>query len=190
MFVPLQPKRKNTLMMKKTFIAVMFLALAVFVKAQTMEYSKYEVPEYSISDAQSCKQYNHNILECVHWLENVSPNIFKDEQVKAKKFLIEWATLSSDVSVVMDEKIVTFIKSSPDMLVYYVGGWVKKSLTTKNKLFKSDYAYAGLQSVMNYYKRYNKLVNQDLNIEKLIQMDSNGALLIQLQKDMIKYDFN
>ena len=134
MFVPLQPKRKNTLMMKKTFIAVMFLALAVVVKAQTMEYSKYEVPEYSISDAQSCKQYNHNILECVHWLENVSPNIFKDEQVKAKKFLIEWATLSSEVSVVMDEKIVTFIKSSPDMLVYYVGGWVKKSLTTNHFL--------------------------------------------------------
>lgn len=128
-------------------------------------------------------------MECVNWLENVSPNIFEDEQAKAKKFLVDWATLSDDVSIVMDEKIVTFIKSSPDMLTYYIGGWVKKALTTKNKLFKSDYAYAGLQSVMNYYKRYNKLVKTDFNIEQLIKKETEGGLLIQLQKDMIKYDF-
>lgn len=75
------------------------------------------------------------------------------------------------------------------MLTYYIGGWVKKALTTKNKLFKSDYAYAGLQSVMNYYKRYNKLVKTDFNIEQLIKKETEGGLLIQLQKDMIKYDF-
>lgn len=75
------------------------------------------------------------------------------------------------------------------MLTYYIGGWVKKALITKNKMFKSDYAYAGLQSVMNYYKRYNKLVKTDYNIEQLIQKETEGGLLIQLQKDMIKYDF-
>ena len=89
----------------------------------------------------------------------------------------------------MDEKIVTFINSSPDMIIYYIGGWTRKSILTKNKLFKSDYAYAGLQSVINYYKRYNKLVNYDANIEKLIQLEEQGGLLIQLQKDMIKHDF-
>ena len=52
-----------------------------------------------------------------------------------------------------------------------------------------DYAYAGLQSVMNYYKRYNKLVKTDFNIEQLIKKETEGGLLIQLQKDMIKYDF-
>ena len=62
-------------------------------------------------------------------------------------------------------------------------------MITNGKLFKSDYAYAGLQSVINYYKRYNKLVNYDANIEKLIQFENAGGLLIQLQKDMIKHDF-
>ena len=81
------------------------------------------------------------------------------------------------------------MNSSPDMIIYYIGGWTRKSIQTKNKLFKSDYAYAGLQSVMNYYKRYNKLVKYDANIEKLIELEKNGGLLIQLQKDMINYDF-
>lgn len=177
-------------MNKKILILAAFIALVGSgMKAQTMEYTKYVTPDYKITNAASCKPYNHNITECIHWLENVSPNIFEDEQARAKKFLVDWATLSDDVSIVMDEKIVTFIKSSPDMLTYYIGGWVKKALTTKNKLFKSDYAYAGLQSVMNYYKRYNKLVKTDFNIEQLIKKETEGGLLIQLQKDMIKYDF-
>ena len=177
-------------MNKKILLLAVFVALVGSgMKAQTMEYTKYVTPDYKITNAASCKPYNHNITECIHWLENVSPNIFKEEQAKAKQFLTEWATLSSDVQIVMDEKIVTFINSSPDMIIYYIGGWARKSILTKNKLFKSDYAYAGLQSVINYYKRYNKLVNYDANIEKLIQLEEEGGLLIQLQKDMIKHDF-
>lgn len=175
--------------LKNTLIAGLLTLITTGVMAQTMEYTKYTTPDYKITNAASCKPYNHNITECIHWLENVSPNIFKEEQAKAKQFLTEWATLSNDVQIVMDEKIVTFINSSPDMLIYYIGGWTKKSLITNGKLFKSDYAYAGLQSVINYYKRYNKLVNYDANIEKLTQLENAGGLLIQLQKDMIKHDF-
>ena len=175
--------------LKNTLLTAFFALMTMGAVAQTMEYTKYTTPDYKITNAASCKPYNHNITECIHWLENVSPNIFKEEQAKAKQFLTEWATLSNDVQIVMDEKIVTFINTSPDMLIYYIGGWAKKSLITNGKLFKSDYAYAGLQSVMNYYKRYNKLVNYDANIEKLIQMEAAGGLLIQLQKDMIKHDF-
>lgn len=175
--------------LKNTLIAGLLTLITTGVMAQTMEYTKYTTPDYKITNAASCKPYNHNITECIHWLENVSPNIFKEEQAKAKQFLTEWATLSNDVQIVMDEKIVTFINSSPDMLIYYIGGWTTKSLITNGKLFKSDYAYAGLQSVINYYKRYNKLVNYDANIEKLIQLENAGGLLIQLQKDMIKHDF-
>lgn len=173
----------------KVVSALMLITFALGANAQTMEGSKFTTPDYEFTTSESCKPYNHNIMECVNWLENVSPNIFEEEQAKAKKFLVDWATLSNDVSIVMDEKVVTFIKSSPDMLTYYIGGWVKKALITKNKMFKSDYAYAGLQSVMNYYKRYNKLVKTDYNIEQLIQKETEGGLLIQLQKDMIKYDF-
>ena len=174
----------------KIVVALMMIVSMIgIVNAQTMEDSKFTTPDYNFTTPESCKPYNHTIMECVNWLENVSPNIFEDEQVKAKKFLIDWATVSNDASIIMDEKVVTFIKTSPDMLIYYIGGWVKKCLITKNKLFKSDYAYAGLQSVMNYYKRYNKLLKRDLNIEALIQKEEQGGLLIQLQKDMIKHDF-
>lgn len=175
--------------MSKVVSALMLMVFVLGVNAQTMEGSKFTTPDYEFTTPESCEPYNHNIMECVNWLENVSPNIFKEEQVKAKQFLIEWSTLSSDVQIVMDEKIVTFINSSPDMIIYYIGGWARKSILTKNKLLKSDYAYAGLQSVINYYKRYNKLVNYDANIEKLIQLEEQGGLLIQLQKDMIKHDF-
>ncbi|MBR5784286.1 MAG: hypothetical protein IKY43_03865 [Bacteroidales bacterium] len=173
---------------------ILLLAVAIMMgiasaEAQVVAEQRFVVPQHNITNAANCKPYNHAILECIHWLENVSPNIYKGEQEEAKKFLTVWSTLSEDVSIVMDEKIVSFMNSSPDMIIYYIGGWTRKSIQTKNKLFKSDYAYAGLQSVMNYYKRYNKLVKYDANIEKLIELEKNGGLLIQLQKDMINYDF-
>ena len=49
-------------MNKKILLLAVFVALVGSgMKAQTMEYTKYVTPDYKITNAASCKPYNHNI---------------------------------------------------------------------------------------------------------------------------------
>ncbi|MBI1838450.1 MAG: hypothetical protein HYR91_14400 [Flavobacteriia bacterium] len=158
--------------MKKLFIFLIALSSNLTLIAQD-----FEVPEnYTLKKDDDYKKYEEDVINCFDWLMQTAPNTEKDKALLANKFLITWISGSPKVTIELNEKVTTFIKSSPELVIIFMGAWTKYAIEEEDYSNKLQGNITGIEAVIEYYQKHKALLNKDKNIEKYIKMKEKGTL--------------
>lgn len=154
---------------------IMISVLALIVAIPVLQAQEFNVPKnYILVKAEDYAPYEQDVLNSIDWILT-TPN---DEQLSKRNeinnFLLKWIAGSPTVSIEIHPEIVTFMGSSPDLLMMFLGGWTKYSIETKEYKDKVGGNIAGLEAVINFYTQ-NELP-KDKNVEDLIKLHKNGKL--------------
>lgn len=169
----------------------MLLCLNSNVEAGIIPKSVYSVPdEYSFDSVEDYANYEPQILETINWYLDTSMAFETDRRVKAKQFFIEWLTGTPDVSVGIDTDIVSFVNTSPELLVPYMMGWVKYSLENNYSKDEIKCCIAGIKTATKYYEnnkfffKDNEMIDKykSMNDKKLAKYLSKFPSMNQQQK--------
>jgi len=157
--------------MKKIIVTMSFLVFSILSFTQTVD-----IPDsYSFEKAEDYKQYEDKIIASVNWLINTPLSEQQNEREKIQKFLFTWIVGAPNVTIELDEKIINFMASSPHALIIFMGGWTRQALQsgTDSKL---EGNIAGIEAVIEYYKKNKAILKKDKKIEKHITMQEEGTL--------------
>jgi hypothetical protein len=165
--------------MKRTTLTMIYTIIAFSLFAQD-----YQVPQnLKLNKAEDYAQYEQDVINCVNWLMKTPVQEQANKRKEANAFLMKWLTGSPNVQIEIKEKIVTFMKSSPDLLMVFMGGWAKYSLESrdfKNKVFGN---LAGIDAIIEFYTKNKSKMPKDKNVEKYIKMRDKGTLKEFVEKN-------
>lgn len=158
--------------MKK--LHLLFLALIFSISAMAQEFS---VPQNF--EPKSNKDYaaaHNDVVDCVDWMMATPLNEQIDKRKKANAFLLQFLTGSPDVHIGINPNIVTFMESSPELLMIFMGGWAKYSI--ENNLVDDAKAgsLAGIEAVIDFYSKNRSFMSKDKHVEKYIKMKNKRTL--------------
>jgi len=158
--------------MKKYILPLFFVILSGNLFAQ-----KFKVPEnYKFETSDDYAPYENDIVQCVEWLVETPVYQYTGKRKEAYAFLLKWLTGSPYVHIEIRQEIVTFMNSSPDFLMIFMGGWAKYSIEEKDFDDKVMGNLAGLESVISFYNQNKGAIPKDKNVEKYIKMKKKGKL--------------
>lgn len=165
--------------MKRLFLFLIALTVATFLFSQD-----FEVPKnYKLEKVGDYAPYEQDVINSVDWLMKTPVNQQTAKRKEVNAFLLKWLTGSPDVHIEIKPDIVTFISSSPDLLMIFMGGWAKYSLETKDFNNKIEGSLAGIESVIEFYTNNRDFISKDKNIEKYIKMKEKGTLKKYIEKN-------
>lgn len=145
----------------------------------------FEVPkDYKLEEASDYALYEQDVLKCIDWLMKTPINKQTEKRKDANAFLLKWLSGSSDVHIEIKQEIVTFMGTSPDLLMIFIGGWAKYSLESKDANNKIAGSLAGIESVIDFYTKNKSLMPKDKNVEKYIKMKNKGTLKEYIEKNV------
>jgi hypothetical protein len=157
--------------MKKLILLTLFALGAATVHAQT-----FEVPQnVKFEKAADYARYEKEVIQAVNWLASNAPDNESAKRKEVSAFLLMYLTGTPDVSIEINAEIITFMESSPDMLMLFMGGWAKHTLENNDKDIVNG-NLAGLKAVTSYYTNFSSELKKDKNIEKFVKMESKGKL--------------
>jgi hypothetical protein len=166
--------------MKKLLLAVALSPMAALLWAQD-----FQVPEdYVFEKAEDYKPYEDDVVGCVDWL--VETPLFQNpsKREKANALLLKWLMGSPYVHIEINPVIVSFAGTSPDMLMVFMGGWARHSITTKEYEDKVAGNVAGLEAVIGFYNTNKGLLPRDKNIEKYAKLKKKDKLREFVEKQL------
>ena len=144
----------------------------------------FKVPKnYKLEKAEDYALYEQDIINCINWLLKIPLNEETTKRKEANAFLLKWLTGSPNVHIEIKQEIVTFVGSSPDLLMIFMGGWAKYSLVSKEFNDKIGGSLAGIEAVIEFYTKNKELLPKDKNVEKYIKMQSEGTLKEYIEKN-------
>jgi hypothetical protein len=168
--------------MKYSCILVFLFVLLI---AGTSCGQSFEVPKkIKLQTQKDFKRYEKDIIKCTSWLETAPVDKETEKRKDASRFLMQWMTGATNVSIDLNLKVLPFAESSPDMLVYFMGGWTRYSLLNPGDTDKLQGNLAGLRSVLTVY-RSNPTQTRDVSLDKLLSYN-NGGDLEEWVKEQIK----
>jgi len=101
----------------------------------------------------------------------------------ANTFLLKWLSGSPNVHIEIKQEIVTFMGTSPDLLMVFMGGWAKYSLESKDFDNKIKGSKAGIEAVIDFYNANREFMTKDKNVEKYVKMKNKGTLDGYIEKN-------
>jgi len=150
--------------------SLLFTAFLSFF-ALGLNAQQFEVPaDVTLEEASDYPQYENDIVKCYEWLKATAPGEEQGKKDEANKFMITWILGSPSVSVEINQQIVTFMESSPEMLSIFLGAWAHYSLTNDHSQDKVKCTEAALNAVIDYYETFRDKMKKDKNIEAFIKM--------------------
>lgn len=165
--------------MKKFTLTLILATISFGLFAQD-----FEVPNnYKLDKAEDYDLYEKDIIKCVDWLVETPINEQATKRKEANSFLIDWVNGSPKVSIDIKPEIVTFMKSSPSLLIIFLGGWAKYSIESKDYKNKVAGSMAGIEAVIEFYTKNKDYIKKDKNVEKYIKMKNKGKLEAYIQKN-------
>jgi len=93
-------------------------------------------------------------------------------------------TGSPNVSILIDMRVLPFIKSSPDLLLTFMGGWTERALETEDYGNNLKGSVAGLEAVIEVYIMNLDVLGKDKHVKKLIKLEENGELEDWVKKQL------
>lgn len=159
----------NIFIMKPLFLSLIFCFNFLVANAQN-------TPVPTIDEMQNIKnwdEYDKRIVPIVDWLDKI--DIVKDSTnyKLACALMVAWATNSSKVTVELDNRVADFVENAPDLLIYFMAGWIKEELIQPGQ-DKVMYNLAGIEKAIALYKRQQLPKNK--RIEKLIALQEKKEL--------------
>lgn len=165
--------------MKKLFITLIAVTFTTLIYSQDFEVPK----DYKLVKAEDYALYKQDVVNCVDWLIKTPLNEQAAKRKEANAFLLKWISGSPDVNIEIKPQIVTFMKSSPDILIIFMGGWTKYSIVNKDYNNKIAGSLAGIEAVIEVYTKNKDDMYKDRNIEKYIKMKDKGTLKEYIEKN-------
>lgn len=166
-------------MKKPGIFLLLFFALAAF----PLFAQDFSVPEgYRLEKADDYSGYEQDVIDCVEWMLRTPLNEEVAKRKEAEKFLFKWISGSPTVSVDINPSILTFMESSPSLLIIFLGGWTKYALETGEYNNKVGGNLAGLEAVIGFYEGNRHYMEKDKNVEKYIKLKAKGRLREQVEK--------
>jgi hypothetical protein len=144
----------------------------------------FEVPKnYKLDKVEDYVPYEQDVVKCFDWLMNTSINEQTAKRNEANAFLLKWISGSPNVNIEIKQEIVTFMGTSPDLLMIFMGGWAKYSLESKDFNNKIAGSMAGIESIIEFYTKNKDFMTKDKNVEKYIKMKDKGTLKSYIEKN-------
>lgn len=164
----------------KTFTLTFFLVTSTL----GLFSQEFEVPQdIKLDKAEDYAAYEKDILACIDWIMDTPINEQKSKRKEANAFLLIWLTGSPDVSIEINENIVTFVGSSPDLLMIYMGAWARYSIESRDYDDKAGASLAGIEAVIEFYLANIEHMGKDKNVEKYVKMQEKGTLEEYVEKN-------
>jgi hypothetical protein len=164
--------------MKKRSLLLVFVFASKAILAQD-----FSVPKnYKFEKVQDYAVYEQDIIACIDWLYTIPLDQHEAKRMEANAFLMKWLIGCPHVTIEIHPEIVTFMKSSPELLMIFMGGWARHSLISADGKSKVDGNIAGLEAVMDFYSRNKSAIGRDVNVEKYLKMKKKGALRKHVEK--------
>lgn len=157
----------------------MLITASLVLNAQDFEVPK----DYKLVEAEDYAPYEQDILDCVDWLMNTPLNKQTEKRINANKFLLQWLTGSPNVHIEIKPEIVTFISTTPDLIMIFMGGWAKYSLESRKFDDKINGTLKGIESVIEFYQKNREFLKKDKHVEKYIKMQEKGKLNEYIEKN-------
>jgi len=158
--------------MKKLLFLAFCTALSFNIFSQGFEVPK----DYVFEKPEDYKAYEEKIIQCIDWLIETPANQEFQKRMEANSFLLRWATGSPDVTIEIRQEVVTFLQTSPELLMIFIGGWTKHQLMNKKNKSILDSSLASLETVIQYYEKNKEHLNKDENVEIFIDLKKKGKL--------------
>lgn len=158
--------------MKRLLLTLVAVALTAELFAQD-----FTVPQNArLEKVEDYATYEQHVISCVDWLMKTPVNEQTEKRKEAHAFLLKWLTGSPNVHLEIKQEIVTFMGSSPDLLMIFMGGWTKYALESKDFDNKVAGNLAGIESVIEFYQNNKAFLSKDKNVKKYIKMKDKGTL--------------
>ena len=165
--------------MKTITLSFILLTISIGLFAQD-----FEVPKnYKLDKAEDYAPYEQDVIKCFDWLMKTPINEQTSKRKEANAFLLKWLSGSPNVTIEIKQEIVTFMGTSPDLLMIFMGGWAKYSLESGNFNNKIEGSKAGIESVIEFYNSNRQALPKDKNVEKYIKMKEKGTLNEYIEKN-------
>lgn len=162
----------------------LILSLVLLFVTGTLFSQDWEVPKnYQLVKVEDYEPYEKDILECINWITGTPMGEQENKSKEANAFLLKWLMGSPYLHIEIKAEIVTFMNTSPDLLMIYLGGWAKHSLETRDFGNKVEGSLAGIHLVIDYYKKNKSVLKKDKNVEKYIKMKEKGKLTEFIEKN-------
>lgn len=165
--------------MKKISIVLILMTISLSLFSQNFEIPK----NIKLENAEDFANYEQEVIKCINWLIKTPINEQETKRKDANTFLMKWLTGSPYVHLDIKQEIVTFMGTSPDLLMIFMGGWTKYSLESKAFDNKVDGSLQGIESVIEFYTKNKAFLPKDKNVEKYIKMKQKGKLKEYIEKN-------
>lgn len=150
------------------FIALYLFSLPLFSQ-------DFDVPEdITLNSEADYAKYDADVIKAYQWLMETPINEQPEKRKEVSAFFILWLTGAPSVSVEVNADILTFMKTEGCLFIF-MGGWTKYVLETQDK-DKVKGNLAGVESVIEFYKKNKAVLGKDKAIEKYIKLQEKGKL--------------
>lgn len=157
--------------MKKHLLIFILSVVSFGMSAQD-----FKVPvDYNFEKPEDYGFYEKDVINCINWLFKTPLNEAKEKRANANRFLLKWIMGSPSVAIELNANILTFMSSSPDLLIIFFGGWTKYVLESKDD-DKLEGNLAGLNATIDFYVKNKKHMKKDKELEKLFKMKEKETL--------------
>lgn len=137
---------------------------------------EFEVPRgYEFNKKEDYYTYEKDVIDGVNWLVNTPVNTNTAKRKEVNAFLMKWLTGSPSVTIELSQEIVTFMDCS-DCLMVFLGGWARYSLETNDKANKLKGNLAGIESVIEFYKKNQESLGKNKAIQKYMKLQEKNKL--------------
>lgn len=158
-------------------VAVLFCSLNLFSQ-------EFTVPQnLRLENAEDYALLEKDVLNAINWLSETSVTEQQTKRKEVNAFLLKWLAGCPYVHIEIKSEIVTFMGSSPELLMMFMGGWAKYSIETKEYDNKIAGSLAGIEMVITFYEKNKVNLPKDKNVEKYIKMKNKGTLIEYINKN-------
>lgn len=130
---------------------------------------------YSLETKEDYAKYEEEVIKAYDWLLKTPLGTKTENRRSVNAFLIKWLTGSPNVSIVLSDKIVTYVDCG-ECLAIFMGAWAKYSLESRDFKNKFQGNLAGTQGVIEFYLKNKKVLGKNKSIEKLIKLKDKNKL--------------
>jgi hypothetical protein len=115
------------------------------------------------------------VLNTINWLENTPLDQETQKRKEQNATLLAWVINSPTVTITFNSKLTPFTDKNKDLLIIFMGGWIKYTLQNAYSNDSVKCNLAGIRSAIKVYQMGNG-IKKDKAMEKLIDLDSKNQL--------------
>lgn len=147
-------------------IGCLWLCTCINLSAQN-----FEPPEYKTTEDYAA--HEADVLTAIDWLqENTIDHL---DRQKANAYVLLWIEGSPKVTVELEAFVMPLTDNNPDLMMLYIGAWVKYALEAGEDYAVEEARLQALQAIITYYQA-EKGTRKDSDLDKAVKMAERDKL--------------